>query len=235
MLLRERARDVLRLRPAALDDDLADAVAGSLLLGERLLELLAGQEPPADEERAERQAAAAVRVVERRQGSRQLRSLHDPLSVILSRDMRAVVQRVSRASVRVGDTVAGSIGPGLCVLLGVSRADGAPEAVRLAGKIARLRVFEDEDGRFARSLLDVSGSALVVSQFTLLADTTKGNRPSFTAPAPPEQAEPLYEAFCAALRELGVPVATGVFGARMEVELANEGPVTIILDVGAQQ
>jgi D-tyrosyl-tRNA(Tyr) deacylase len=144
--------------------------------------------------------------------------------------MRAVVQRVSRASVRVGDEVAGSIGPGLCVLLGVSRADGAPEASRLAGKVARLRIFEDEDGRFDRSLVDVDGAALVISQFTLLADTAKGNRPSFTAAAPPEQAEPLYEAFCAALRALGVPVETGVFGARMAVELVNDGPVTIVLE-----
>jgi D-tyrosyl-tRNA(Tyr) deacylase len=102
--------------------------------------------------------------------------------------------------------------------------------VRLAGKVARLRVFEDEAGRFDRSLLDVRGSALVVSQFTLIADTAKGNRPSFAAAAPPEDAEPLYERFCSALREAGVPVETGVFGARMEVELVNDGPVTIVLD-----
>ena len=101
---------------------------------------------------------------------------------------------------------------------------------RLAGKVARLRIFEGDDGRFDRALLDTGGAALVVSQFTLLADTRKGNRPSFSAAAPPEVAEPLYERFCAALRELGVPVATGVFGARMEVELVNDGPVTIVLD-----
>jgi D-tyrosyl-tRNA(Tyr) deacylase len=132
--------------------------------------------------------------------------------------------------VRVGEEVAGSIGPGLCVLLGVARADAAPEAERLAGKVARLRVFEDDAGKFDRSLLDVGGAALVVSQFTLLADTAKGNRPSFTGAAPPEQAAPLYEHFCTALRDLGVPVETGVFGARMAVELVNDGPVTIVLE-----
>jgi D-aminoacyl-tRNA deacylase len=104
--------------------------------------------------------------------------------------------------------------------------------VRLAGKVARLRVFADEEGRFDRSLLDTGGEALVVSQFTLLADTAKGNRPSFTKAAPPERAEALYERFCAELVLLGVPVAQGVFGAHMAVELVNDGPVTIILDVG---
>ena len=104
-------------------------------------------------------------------------------------------------------------------------------AERLAGRIARLRIFENENGRFDRSVLDVGGAALVVSQFTLLADTAKGNRPSFTAAAPPEEAEPLYERFCDALRALDVEVATGVFGARMEVELTNEGPVTIVLEM----
>ena len=145
--------------------------------------------------------------------------------------MRAVVQRVSRARVRVDGTVRGEIGAGLCVLLGVGRGDDAGAAERLAGRVARLRIFENEEGRFDRSLLDVSGAALVVSQFTLIADTAKGNRPSFTDAAPPDEAEPLYERFCDALRALGVEVATGVFGARMEVELTNEGPVTIVLDV----
>lgn len=140
--------------------------------------------------------------------------------------MRAVVQRVSRARVTPG----GEIGPGLCILLGVAGGDGEEEAVRLAGKIARLRIFPDDDGRFDRSILDVAGAALVVSQFTLIADTAKGNRPSFADAAPPEQAEPLYEHFTAELRALGVPVETGVFGARMEVELVNDGPVTILLD-----
>jgi D-tyrosyl-tRNA(Tyr) deacylase len=140
-----------------------------------------------------------------------------------------VVQRVTGASVRVGDEVAGEIGPGLCILLGVARGDGAAEAARLAERVARLRIFEDERGRFDRSLLDVGGEALVVSQFTLVADTAKGNRPSFGDAAPPEEAEPLYEACCEALRELGVRVATGVFGARMAVELVNDGPVTIVL------
>lgn len=132
---------------------------------------------------------------------------------------------------RVGGEVVGEIGPGLCVLLGVSRDDGEAEAAALAGKVARLRIFENEDGKFDRSLLDVGGAALVVSQFTLIADTRKGNRPSFAAAAPPEQAEPLYERFAAELRALGVSVGTGVFGARMEVELVNDGPVTIVLDI----
>jgi D-tyrosyl-tRNA(Tyr) deacylase len=144
--------------------------------------------------------------------------------------MKAVVQRVAGARVRVGEDVVGEIGGGLCVLLGVARGDGAREAARLAEKVARLRIFENEQGRFDRSLLDTGGAALVVSQFTLLADTAKSKRPSFTEAAPPEHAEPLYAAFCEAVRELGVRVATGVFGERMRVELVNEGPVTIILD-----
>jgi D-aminoacyl-tRNA deacylase len=145
--------------------------------------------------------------------------------------VRAVVQRVSSARVVVDDEPAGEIGRGLCVLLGVAREDGEEAAQRLAGRVARLRIFENEDGRFDRSLLGVAGEALVVSQFTLIANTAKGNRPSFTDAAPPEQAEPLYERFCAALRGLGVGVATGVFGARMAVELVNDGPVTIVVDV----
>ncbi len=146
--------------------------------------------------------------------------------------MRAVVQRVSRARVVVEGTVVGEIGRGLCVLLGIAESDGKAEADRLAGRVARLRVFENEDGKFDHSLLDVGGAALVVSQFTLIADTAKGNRPSFSSAARPEQAEPLYERCCAGLRELGVAVATGAFGARMEVELVNDGPVTIILETG---
>jgi D-tyrosyl-tRNA(Tyr) deacylase len=140
--------------------------------------------------------------------------------------VRAVVQRVSRA----GATPGGEIGAGLAVLLGVAAADDVETAGRLAGKVARLRIFEGDDGKFDRSLLDTAGAALVVSNFTLIADTRRGNRPSFSDAARPEQAEPLYERFCAALRELGVEVATGVFGARMEVELANDGPVTLVLE-----
>jgi D-tyrosyl-tRNA(Tyr) deacylase len=128
-------------------------------------------------------------------------------------------------------TPGGEIGPGLCVLLGVARGDGTGEAERLAGKVARLRIFENEEGKFDHSLLDVAGAALVVSQFTLIADTAKGNRPSFSEAAPPVQAVPLYERFCDELRALGIQVETGVFGARMAVELVNDGPVTIVLDV----
>jgi len=138
---------------------------------------------------------------------------------------------VSEARVRVGGETVGEIGRGLCVLLGVARGDTEADAAQLAGKVARLRVFEDESGRFDRSLLDVGGSALVVSQFTLLADTAKGNRPSFSGAAPPEEAEPLYERFCDELRGLGLSAAQGVFGARMQVELVNDGPVTIMLEV----
>ena len=147
--------------------------------------------------------------------------------------MRAVVQRVAGAQVTVGGAVAGEIGRGLCVLLGVARGDGAADAERLAGRVARLRVFPDEQGRFDRSLLDVGGPALVVSQFTLIADSRrqKGTRPDFSHAAPKDEAEPLVEHFCAALRELGVHVETGVFGAYMAVELVNDGPVTIVLDI----
>ena len=144
--------------------------------------------------------------------------------------MRAVVQRVSEAAVTADGAVRGAIGPGLLVLLGIAVGDDAATAGRLAGKVARLRVFENDEGRFDRSLLDTGGAALVVSQFTLLADTTKGNRPSFTGAAPPEEAEPLYEAFCDELRGVGIPVVTGVFGARMAVSLVNDGPVTIVLE-----
>jgi len=143
--------------------------------------------------------------------------------------VRAVLQRVSNASVAVEGLVSARTGPGLLVLLGVARGDDTAAAARLAGKVARLRVFEDDEGKFDRSLQDTGGSALVVSQFTLIADTTKGNRPSFSDAAPPAEAEPLYEAFCVALRAEGVPVETGVFGGRMQVELVNDGPVTIVL------
>jgi D-tyrosyl-tRNA(Tyr) deacylase len=144
--------------------------------------------------------------------------------------VRAVVQRVSRAAVRVGEESCGEIGAGLVVLVGVAVGDTDADADRLAGKVARLRIFANDDGRLDRSLLDAGGAALVVSQFTLLASTAKGNRPSFTEAAEPEVAEPLVERLCAALRELGVQVETGRFGARMAVELVNDGPVTILLE-----
>jgi D-tyrosyl-tRNA(Tyr) deacylase len=140
--------------------------------------------------------------------------------------LRAVVQRVSRARATPG----GEIGPGLCVLLGVAIDDEPALAARLAQKVAHVRVFADAAGRFDRSLLDVGGEALVVSQFTLIADTAKGKRPSFTHAAPPEDAEPIYERFCSELEAQGLVVARGVFGARMEVELVNDGPVTLVLD-----
>jgi D-tyrosyl-tRNA(Tyr) deacylase len=144
--------------------------------------------------------------------------------------LRAVVQRVSRARVTPG----GAIEAGLCVLLGVAENDEAAAAERLAGKVARLRIFANEQGRFDRSLLDTGGAALVVSQFTLIAESRpqKGTRPDFSKAARPEAAEPLYEAFCDALRGLGVQVETGVFGAQMQLELVNDGPVTIVLDLG---
>ena len=144
--------------------------------------------------------------------------------------MRAVCQRVSDARVRVDGEVTGEIASGLVVLLGVAREDTPTEVARFADKVARLRIFADERGRFDRSLLDVGGSALVVSQFTLIADTRKGTRPSFADAAARDVAEPLYLQFCAALEALGVDVATGVFGAKMAVELVNDGPVTIVLD-----
>jgi D-tyrosyl-tRNA(Tyr) deacylase len=146
--------------------------------------------------------------------------------------LRAVVQRVVRAWVRVGDETVGEVGRGVCVLLGVARSDSNTEADRLAAKVARLRIFENAHGRFDRSLLDVGGEALVVSQFTLIADSKrqKGTRPDFSGAARPDVAEPLYERFCEILRELGVRVETGVFGARMQVEIVNDGPVTIVLD-----
>ena len=143
--------------------------------------------------------------------------------------MRAVCQRVSQARVTVDGAVAGEIGAGLVVLLGIERTDEPQQARELARKVAQLRIFEDARGKFALSLLETSGSALVVSQFTLVADTRKGNRPSFTKAAPPEQAEPLYEEFCSSLATEGVPVEKGVFGARMAVALVNDGPVTIVL------
>ena len=144
--------------------------------------------------------------------------------------MRAVCQRVSRAQVTVDGSTTGQIDRGLVVLLGVARGDTEAEASRLAQKVAQLRIFEDAAGKFAQSLLDVAGAALVVSQFTLIADTRKGQRPSFTGAAPPDEAEPLYDRFCEELVAAGAPVQRGVFGAHMAVELVNDGPVTIVLD-----
>jgi D-aminoacyl-tRNA deacylase len=146
--------------------------------------------------------------------------------------MRVVVQRVARAQVVVDGVTAGEIDRGLCILLGIARGDGVGEADRLAGRVARLRIFPDEEGRFDRSVLDVGGAALVVSQFTLIADSRrqKGTRPDFLHAAPKEEAEPLVEHFCQALRDAGIRVETGVFGANMLVEIVNDGPVTIVLD-----
>ena len=137
------------------------------------------------------------------------------------------MQRVARAESRPG----GAIDGGLLVLLGVAEGDDEAAADVLAAKVAKLRIFENEAGKFDRALVDSAGAALVVSQFTLIADTAKGNRPSFTHAAPPDRAEELYERFCAALREFGVSVQTGVFGAKMQVSLVNDGPVTIVLEL----
>ena len=144
--------------------------------------------------------------------------------------MRAVVQRVREASVTVAGEVVAACGAGIVVLLGVAHDDTVDTAERLAGKALRLRLFENARGRLDLSLLDVGGEALVISQFTLIADTKKGNRPSFGAAARPEIAEPVVEAFCEELERDGVLVARGVFGASMEVSLVNDGPVTIVLD-----
>jgi D-tyrosyl-tRNA(Tyr) deacylase len=144
--------------------------------------------------------------------------------------MRAVVQRVSRARVTVEGRVTGEIGAGLMILLGVGREDTSAVAASLAEKTANLRIFEDDQGKMNRSLLDVKGSALVVSQFTLYGDARGQRRPSFISAASPERAKALYEEFNAALQGLGVSVATGIFQTRMSVELVNEGPVTILID-----
>src|SRR5438034_2643884 len=144
--------------------------------------------------------------------------------------MRAVVQRVSRAHVTVEGRVTGEIGAGLMILLGIGRNDAPANATTMAEKTANLRIFEDDEGKMNRSLLDVKGSALVVSQFTLYGDARGQRRPSFVAAAPPDEAKKLYEEFCETLRKLGVTVATGVFKAMMFVESVNEGPVTILLD-----
>jgi D-tyrosyl-tRNA(Tyr) deacylase len=144
--------------------------------------------------------------------------------------VRAVVQRVSEASVTVDGRVTGSIGAGLCVLLGVAQGDTVADAEWLATKAVELRIFEDEEGKMNRSLLDVGGELLAVSQFTLLGDARQGRRPAFTAAAPPDQAQPLYDKFCALCRERGVRVREGVFRATMQVRVVNEGPVTLLLD-----
>lgn len=144
--------------------------------------------------------------------------------------MRALIQRVSRASVSVDGEIVGAIGRGFLVLLGVTREDGEEEAAYLARKIAGLRIFEDDAGKMNRSLADVGGAVLAVSQFTLYGDARKGRRPSFVNAARPQQALPLYERFCTLLREEGVPVEEGVFQAEMAVELVNDGPVTLWLE-----
>ena len=144
--------------------------------------------------------------------------------------MRALLQRVREAAVTVGGQEVARIGPGLLVLLGVGQGDGPAEVAYLAPKVAQLRIFEDAAGKMNRSVLDVGGAALVVSQFTLYADTRKGRRPSFTDAAPPAEAAALVDAFAVALRAQGLPVAQGVFQAEMQVALVNDGPVTIWLD-----
>ena len=150
--------------------------------------------------------------------------------------MRAVLQRVAKASVEVGGTVVGAIGPGLLVLAAAAADDGDDDREWLARKIVRLRVFADDEGTMNRSVRDVGGEILAVSQFTLYASTRKGNRPSWSGAAPPEVARPMFDAFVAALaRELGRPVPTGEFGADMQVALVNDGPVTVTLDSRARE
>jgi len=144
--------------------------------------------------------------------------------------VRALVQRVTRAQVTVGTTVVGEIGSGLCVLVGVTHDDGEPQARKLAEKVWHLRVFDDDQGAMNRSLADVGGAALVVSQFTLYGDTRRGRRPGWSEAARPEHAEPLVERLATTLAELGATVATGRFGADMAVELVNDGPVTLLLE-----
>jgi len=141
-----------------------------------------------------------------------------------------VVQRVSRAKVTVEGQVTGEIGPGLMILLGVGKEDSSQVAGAMAEKVANLRIFEDEQGKMNRSLLDVKGSALVVSQFTLYGDARGQRRPSFISAAPPDLAKKLYEEFCEALQKIGITVGMGIFQAMMSVELVNEGPVTILID-----
>jgi len=144
--------------------------------------------------------------------------------------MRAVIQRVSQASVRVDGEVVGQIGRGFLVLLGITHSDGEAEALWLAKKIAGLRLFEDADGKMNLGLAEVGGAVLAVSQFTLYGDARKGRRPSFVEAARPEQAQPLYERFCEALRGVGVEVAQGIFQAHMQVALVNDGPVTLVVE-----
>ena len=145
--------------------------------------------------------------------------------------MRAVIQRVSEASVTVEGAVTGTIGRGLLVLLGVGHNDTEETARAMAAKIAKLRIFEDSEGKMNLSVHDAGGGVLAVSQFTLLADARKGNRPGFSDAAPPEKANPLYEVFCGAIAAAGLPVARGIFGAHMQVRLVNDGPVTIVMDM----
>jgi D-tyrosyl-tRNA(Tyr) deacylase len=149
--------------------------------------------------------------------------------------MRAVVQRVSSASVTVDGAVVGAIEHGVLILLGVGHGDQPDDAALLAQKIATLRIFADEEGRFDRSVIDIGGAALVISQFTLYADTRRGRRPSFSDAARPEEAAPLIERFAAELRGVGLPVAGGRFGAHMDVALVNDGPVTITLDTATMR
>ncbi len=144
--------------------------------------------------------------------------------------MRLLIQRVSRASVRIDGGDSRAVGPGLCVFLGIGPGDDEALARKFAAKTAKLRIFSNSEGKFDRSVLDIEGEALVVSQFTLYGDCRKGRRPDFTGSMPPERAKPLYRVFAEELGALGVPVKTGEFGAKMEVEITNDGPVTIWLD-----
>jgi D-aminoacyl-tRNA deacylase len=151
-------------------------------------------------------------------------------SFLVLMSMRAVVQRVSEARVRINDEVVGEIGPGLLILLGVAKSDTAEQARWLADKIVSLRIFNDAEGKMNQDIEEIEGGVLVVSQFTLYGDCSKGRRPSFIDAAPPEEAIPLYEEFINAIRAHGIPTATGRFGAVMQVQLVNDGPVTLIVE-----
>ena len=235
VLLRDDLCHLLASDQPALDEQVAEPASREplptlvALLVEDGLEILLADEPVSQEQYAQCRPGMVGRFHQRELSA----PCGAPFTDGENPRVRAVVQRVREAAVSVEGEIVAACGHGVLVLLGIATGDGVSEAEWIAGKVARLRIFENVDGRFDRSLLDVGGEALVVSQFTLIADTRKGNRPSFAHAAPPDHAEPLYEAFCDTLELLGVTVRRGVFGARMDLALVNDGPVTIVLDTGS--